>query len=39
LRFKEDFGASLLAYAQGKKSFADVVSDVKRIWKSESAHK
>ncbi len=39
LRFKEDFGASLLAYAQGKKSFADVVADVKRVWKSESEHK
>ena len=39
LRFKEDFGSSLLSYAQGKKTFADVVSDVKRVWKSESTHK
>lgn len=39
LRFKEDFGASLLAYAQGKKSFADVVSDAKQAWKRESGHK
>ena len=38
LRFKEDFGASLLAYAQGKKTFSEVVSDVKAKWKSESAY-
>ncbi len=36
LRLKEDFGASLLAYAQGKKSFAAVVSDLKASWKNES---
>ncbi len=39
LRFKEDFGASLLAYAQGKKTFAEVVSDAKQAWKRESGHK
>ena len=39
LRFKEDFGASLLAYAQGKKSFASVIDEVKRSWKSESTVK
>ncbi len=38
LRFKEDFGASLLAYAQGKKTFSEVVSGVKQSWKSESEH-
>lgn len=38
LRFKEDFGSSLLAYAQGKKTFSEVVSDVKQSWKSESEH-
>jgi ATP-dependent exoDNAse (exonuclease V) beta subunit len=36
LRLKEDFGASLLAYAQGKKSFASVISDLKASWKNES---
>jgi raffinose/stachyose/melibiose transport system substrate-binding protein len=36
LRWKEDFGASLLSYAQGKKSFAAVVSDLKVSWKNES---
>lgn len=38
LRFKEDFGASLLSYAQGKKTFSEVVAEVKQKWKSESAH-
>ncbi len=38
LRFKEDFGAALLSYAQGKKTFSEVVSEVKAKWKSESAH-
>lgn len=37
LRFKEDFGAALLSYAQGKKTFSEVVADVKAKWKSESA--
>ena len=36
LRLKEDFGASLLAYAQGQKTFAAVVSDLKAAWQSES---
>ncbi|MBQ8268253.1 MAG: ABC transporter substrate-binding protein [Clostridia bacterium] len=36
LRWKEDFGAALLSYAQGKKSFASVVSDLKAGWKNES---
>lgn len=36
LRLKEDFGASLLSYAQGKKTFDAVVSDLKAAWKNES---
>ncbi len=36
LRFKEDFGASLLAYAQGKKTFSEVVEEVKLLWKREN---
>ena len=36
LRFKEDFGAKLLSYAQGKTGFSEVVSWVKQAWKSES---
>ncbi len=36
LRFKEDFGASLLSYAQGKKTFSEVVEDVKQFWKREN---
>ncbi len=36
LRLKEDFGASLLSYAQGKKTFDAVVSDLKTAWKNES---
>lgn len=35
-KFKEDFGASLLKYAQGNKSFEDVKKDVVASWKSES---
>ena len=37
-RFKEDFGASLLKYAQGNKDWEDVVRDVKESWKQESAN-
>ena len=36
-RFKEDFGASLLKYAQGGKTWAAVVQDMKDSWKRESA--
>ncbi len=36
LRFKEDFGASLLSYAQGKVSFSEVVESVKALWKREN---
>ena len=36
LRWKEDFGAALLSYAQGKKSFGSVVSDLKAGCKNES---
>lgn len=36
VKFKEDFGASLLKYAQGNKSFEDVKNDVVNSWKSES---
>ena len=36
LRLKEDFGASLLAYAQGKKTFDAVVADLLTAWKNES---
>ena len=34
-RFKEDFGSSLLKYAQGTKSWEDVVSDTIAGWKRE----
>ena len=37
-RFKEDFGASLLKYAQGTKDWEDVVRDAKESWKQESAN-
>ena len=36
-RFKEDFGASLLKYAQGGKDWDAVVADMKESWKRESA--
>lgn len=36
-RFKEDFGASLLKYAQGTKSWEDVVKDMKNGWKREAS--
>lgn len=36
-RFKEDFGASLLKYAQGTKDWEDVVRDVREGWKQESS--
>lgn len=36
-RFKEDFGASLLKYAQGGKDWDTVVRDMKDSWKRESA--
>ena len=36
-RFKEDFGASLLKYAQGTKTWEDVVKDVKEGWKREAS--
>ncbi len=35
-RFKDDFGASLLKYAQGSKSWDDVASDVVSTWEKES---
>lgn len=35
--FKNDFGAALLQYAQGTKSWSDVVTLVTEEWKSESA--
>ncbi len=34
--FKEDFGASLLQYAQGTKNWEQVKSDFTKSWKSES---
>lgn len=34
--FKEDFGASLLKYAQGNKSWDDVKQDMVKSWKEES---
>ena len=37
-RFKEDFGSSLLKYAQGTKSWEDVVSDLREGWKRETAN-
>jgi len=36
-QFKEDFGASLLKYAQGSKDWADVVKDTVAGWQKESA--
>ena len=36
-RFKEDFGASLLKYAQGTKTWDDVVKDMKNGWKREAS--
>ncbi len=36
-RFKEDFGASLLKYAQGTKTWEDVVTDLRAGWKKETA--
>lgn len=36
-RFKEDFGASLLKYAQGNKEWTDVVMDMRSGWEQESA--
>lgn len=35
-QFKEDFGASLLKYAQGSKTWDDVVRDVVAGWEKES---
>ena len=34
--FKENFGASLLGYAQGNKTFEKVKSDMVADWKKES---
>lgn len=36
-RFKEDFGASLLKYAQGTKDWEDVVRDMREGWKREAS--
>ena len=36
-RFKEDFGASLLKYAQGTKEWDDVVKDMREGWKREAS--
>ncbi|MBQ4332493.1 MAG: carbohydrate ABC transporter substrate-binding protein [Clostridia bacterium] len=36
-RFKEDFGASLLKYAQGGKTWEDVVRDMVAGWERESS--
>ena len=36
-RFKEDFGASLLKYAQGGKDWNTVVEDMKNGWKREAS--
>lgn len=36
-RFKEDFGASLLKYAQGTKDWEDVVRDLRESWKQEAS--
>ena len=36
-RFKEDFGSSLLKYAQGNKSWEDVVRDMREGWKREAS--
>lgn len=37
--FKNDFGSALLEYAQGQKSWDDVVTVVKASWEKESAAK
>ena len=37
LQFKDDFGASLLKYAQGNKTWDAVVSDMVDSWRKESA--
>ncbi|MGL4344672.1 MAG: ABC transporter substrate-binding protein [Cellulosilyticaceae bacterium] len=37
--FKNDFGSALLEYAQGQKSWDDVVNVVKTSWEKESAAK
>lgn len=34
--FKDNFGASLLRYAQGSKSWDDVAADVVSTWEKES---
>lgn len=36
-QFKNDFGASLLEYAQGSKTWETVVEDMKASWKEEKA--
>ncbi len=36
-RFKEDFGSSLLKYAQGNKTWEDVVRDLREGWKREAS--
>ena len=36
-RFKEDFGSSLLKYAQDTKSWEDVAKDIRDFWKREAA--
>lgn len=36
-RFKEDFGSSLLKYAQGTKTWEDVTRDLKDSWKQEAS--
>ena len=36
-RFKEDFGASLLKYAQGTKDWEDVVRDLRDSWMQEAS--
>ena len=36
-RFKEDFGAGLLKYAQGTKDWEDVVRDMRESWKREAS--
>ena len=36
--FKDNFGASLLEYAQGSKEWKAVVSDMKKDWAAEKAN-
>ena len=36
-KFKDDFGASLLKYAQGTKEWSAVASDVVSSWEKESS--